>query len=785
MKYLSLFLTVTALFAADINAPGRVEYFTPAVDVNPDFIGFSNGYAIDTRVGEPNLPADLRIDGYDGAGYYLLQVKGPVYSEWLTALKAQGIDVIVYIPNYSFIVYADPDQINQARAKDFVKWTGIYQPAYKLEKELLNARGTARVVLQLFPRANVEAVRRIIESQGCQVVLTTDHELCKTIDAVVDLGNISALARVPDVQWIQRWSEPTICNANAQWVVQTGYKASAPTVDSVGRRVWFKGVRGQGTVISTSDTGIYTAHYAFYDAAYPITAPGVFPNHRKIVGYKVYSGAAFGDLGGAGYWHGTHTAGTTAGNDTVLGANANDGQAKEAREYFCDLADASGGFVIGNNLTPMYDTIYLGRGLPYHILQHSGSWGWGNTSGTYLIMDATTDAYAYKYPDFLSLYAAGNESSARTLRNPGIAKNVLTIGACGNGTSSNTIAYFSSRGPTADNRIKPNICAPGVAVVSAQGGTTHTYWSMDGTSMATPNSNGAVDLIRCYLRSGYYPTGAANPPDSIRYISAGLLRAMTMVSADPNIGSFVPPSFDMGWGRIDIDSVLYFVGDSRHLIIKDDTNGVTTGQSKIDSFNVNSAIPLRICVAWIDTAAAANAARTLINNINVLLTSPGGTTYHGNLYTTGQSTANPTAWDSLNVEECFRVNAPATGHWRLTVSGQTIPNGPMGFAYAITGDVSPITGIEENTSAAVPIEKVIFNPITNGRILLRVSLTAKGRVEARLIDLTGRIVETITRTDLPAGESILDLRSQLPSGVYFLEVKTSSAHKIGKLLIVR
>jgi len=186
--------------------------------------------------------------------------------------------------------------------------------------------------------------------------------------------------------------------------------------------------------------------------------------------------------------------------------------AKEAREYFCDIGNASGGLAVSTNLTPMYDTIYLGRGLGYNIYQHSGSWGWGDTDGSYDTQDATTDAYAYRYPRFLSLYSAGNAgSAARTLGHPSISKNVLCIGAVGNGTSSNAIASFSSRGPTADNRIKPNLCAPGIAVISAQGGTTNGYLIMDGTSYSTSCANGSVGLIRSYLTSGYYPTGAANP----------------------------------------------------------------------------------------------------------------------------------------------------------------------------------------------------------------------------------------------------------------------------------
>ena len=69
--------------------------------------------------------------------------------------------------------------------------------------------------------------------------------------------------------------------------------------------------------------------------------------------------------------------------------------------------------------------------------------------------------------------------------------------------------------------------------------------------------------MRCYLQEGYYPTGKPVPTHELDYISAALLRSMTIVSADPNIGSYVPPSFDMGWGRLDADSVLHFPGQDR------------------------------------------------------------------------------------------------------------------------------------------------------------------------------------------------------------------------------
>ena len=75
------------------------------------------------------------------------------------------------------------------------------------------------------------------------------------------------------------------------------------------------------------------------------------------------------------------------------------------------------------------------------------------------------------------------------------------------------VAAFSSRGPTADGRIKPDVVAPGTFILSTRSTMiapnnkawaafppSPFYFHMGGTSMATPLTAGAVALVREYLR---------------------------------------------------------------------------------------------------------------------------------------------------------------------------------------------------------------------------------------------------------------------------------------------
>lgn len=670
---------------------GPARGFTPEAG-SPDVIELANGFVIDTRAGEPALPTGLGIEPPAGRALYIIQFTGPVLGAWRDALVRAGAGLYGALPANAMLAWLTPETRAAVAALPMVKWTGLYQPGYKLEDKLLDAWGERTVVILLSRGADAATMTEAIESRGGTVRDVMTSSFGTTITATLDGADIPALARMQETFWIQEYAEGSFTNNACQWVMQSGWLSSSPPDTSLAARpVWRNGVRGQGVIMSTTDTGLNLGHDMFRDPALSVQKPGVWPTHRKVVAYKRYGTADTSE----GQYHGSHVNGTIAGDDSVTGGTSfYDGMAKSGRLYFVDVTNGTS-FLVPTDHTPMWDTVYLGRGLPDSlkpIKQHSGSWGWSNSSGTYLLQDASTDQYCWVHPDWLCLMAAGNESSTRRLRNPGIAKNVLTIGATQNGTLSNAIASFSSRGPTQDNRIKPNIVAPGDLLWSARSTGTNTYQSMSGTSMATPAANGTVGLMRCYLQEGYYPTGTPVPGNRISYISSALLRAMAMVSADPNVGSYTVPDFNIGWGRVDADSVLYFAGDLRKLMLADDTIGLATGEYKEQQFRVNSSIPLRVALAWTDTAAAPSATRTLVNNLNLQLVSPTGVQYWGNQYTSGQSTPNPTLRDSINVEECARVNAPDTGLWTLRVYGQNVATGSrQRFAWALTGDVAGVS----------------------------------------------------------------------------------------------
>ena len=135
------------------------------------------------------------------------------------------------------------------------------------------------------------------------------------------------------------------------------------------------GLRGQGMVISLTDTGINVDHDMFADPQIPIRDAGIYLHHRKIIAYRLRDRGVFGDVNNHGY-HGTGNCCTAAGNDETNGnGSVLDGIAPQARIYFIDVGDGGGGIRPMDDMTTLFDSLYLAPGTGMLVPQTSLSWG--------------------------------------------------------------------------------------------------------------------------------------------------------------------------------------------------------------------------------------------------------------------------------------------------------------------------------------------------------------------------------------------------------------------------
>lgn len=150
-------------------------------------------------------------------------------------------------------------------------------------------------------------------------------------------------------------------------------------------------------------------------------------------------------------------------------------------------------------------------------------------------------------------------SNGHTISIPGTARHVISVGSYGDkpfalpdGTTapSGTLANSSSRGPTRDGRQKPEICAPGVNIISAKGAATAgcccdccytIYHGSSGTSMAAPHVCGVVALM-LQLTPGLTNQEIRNA------------LALSARMPDPLQGT--PPNNDWGAGMVDANAAV-------------------------------------------------------------------------------------------------------------------------------------------------------------------------------------------------------------------------------------
>ena len=424
------------------------------------------------------------------------------------------------------------------------------------------------------------------------------------------------------------------------------------------------GLTGEGQIVAVADSGLDLGRM---DEIHPDlqSIPGKMP---KVVMLKSWAGRSDPDDPDG---HGTHMAATIAGTGAASSGQFR-GVAPGASIYFQAILDQDGKPAPPANLADLFRPAYS-AGARVHVD------GWGGGPNAYRESASQVDEFVRSYPDFLVIFGAGNSGpSSRTITDEANSKNALVVGASvlprptfAPGAASNGLpADFSSRGPAGDGRIKPELLAPASSVVSARSRLTQgnlsgypEYTRMQGTSMAAAVAGGGSALIKEYLKKDL----------KLSTPSAALVKAALINGSRPLTGG---PS-EAGFGTMDLAGTIIALNDGAFQLT-DEWAGVSQGSEVIFKYHVtDKSAPFKATLAWTDPPAEPGSAQTLVNDLNLVVETPDGSTYYGNHF------LGKNAPDRINNVEQVILPALQTGEYIVRVSGATIRRN------AVSGSVAP------------------------------------------------------------------------------------------------
>ncbi|NYT01556.1 MAG: S8 family peptidase [Methanosarcinales archaeon] len=284
---------------------------------------------------------------------------------------------------------------------------------------------------------------------------------------------------------------------------------------------------GRGVTVALLDTGADAGHLSLDDMD---DDPST--DDPKIIAFQDFVNgqtATYDDQG-----HGTHCASLIAGTRGI-------GVAPGARLVVVKVMDRDGACYLSDAMTALEGCQENRERYGINIISFSVG-GETPVDGTSLLDEACNRMVD---EGLVVVVAAGNSGPGpQSIVIPGSAKNVITVGAI---DEEGEIFDRSSRGPTLDGRIKPDLVTLGVDVSSALAGSVDQESTMTGTSMAVPQVSGAAavlfqatsDLtpadVKRILVSTTDDLGTPGPDNAFGNGALNLSRSLSLIQYRPNI----------------------------------------------------------------------------------------------------------------------------------------------------------------------------------------------------------------------------------------------------------
>lgn len=365
-----------------------------------------------------------------------------------------------------------------------------------------------------------------------------------------------------------------------------------------------------------------------------------------------------------------------------------------------DLSDSNHGDGVGGvmagagNLNPVmkgmaagadiftirYEADFQDNTLPLHYSENvtitNSSYSNGCNAG-YTTITQTVEQQLQENPTLMHVFSAGNSNNQNCDYGAGTQWGNITGGhkmaknciATANVFADGTLVGSSSRGPAHDGRLKPDITAHGQNQNSTD--QNNTYQVFGGTSAASPGIAGCL----AQLTQAYKEMYGAEP-------AAALLKTALLNTAN-DLGN-VGPDFKFGWGHVNAWRAYQLLKKQNWL-----EGTVENGAETTHTIQVPAGTELaKIMLYWVEPPASQNASRALINDLDITVTAPDGSTVY--LPWKLDPTPDPTILntpagkgrDSLNNVEQVAIELPAAGAYTVTIKGFEVPMGPQPYYLA-------------------------------------------------------------------------------------------------------
>ena len=691
-----------------------------------------NGNTLEPTLHGPGRQlSDLDAQDASGTKHILIQTEGPLSPDQKADLKSSGVVIENYISENTYLCEYDPDDLEILRSKEFVNYVNVYLSQLKIHPRLkaptpatASAEGptTSKQKVDLLFHEGVDASSASIKVKVAEKAHADPSEIYASGQKVrleVDTQYLEDIATIDEVFSVEDVRAPQLLNNVARGIINADVNVNATPF------------RGEGQIVAVADTGFDTGrtndvHPAFTGRVQRLYALGKSDasdpprdNRRNLI------------LSG----HGTHVCGSVLGDafSDKLDIRV-EGTAPEATLIMQACADEQGQLVgIPPNLEDLFNQVYSNDG----VRIHTNSWGTplptNNRQGEYDPSSREIDNFIWNHKDMTICFAAGNDGmdadrngvvDARQIGSQAAAKNCITVGASENfrpdvrtvysdfgnefpadplnqdriANNAEGMAAFSSRGPTAEDRIKPDVTAPGTQILSARGRllppteivSDDPLWSfLSGTSMACPLVAGCVAVLRETL----VKSGNNNPSAAV--IKALLINGAVNMRGQYRAADVGPsPNNINGWGRVNLAGSVIIPqlrdenggfgegkeldqGEDSSIIVnipksppKPEPGAVNDKGQILLAPNTPGGATFKITLVWTDPSGA-----MLQNDLDLIVQAANGEVRHGNMGTgKGFDRTN-------NVEQVLWHNIPP-GEAKITVHCERITRFRQDWAYA-------------------------------------------------------------------------------------------------------